>query len=749
MKSGGVLYTSYNGITGANWDINGEHTRFQTIDYTLYDTNTNDDIVAVKMVVEVVPNNTGEERRFWAQLISQVHYYGEWGEDIYLINNAYQTDQGGCECFGWMMPMRQRAYGTYEWQYNVNPDGETVTITGATPETGDMLIPSMIDGKTVTGIEQWAFSYRSGLTSVAIPDGVTSIGWGAFKGCNRLTSVAIPDSVTNISGEAFSGCSGLISVTVPDSVTHIGYEAFYDCSGLTSVKIPDSTEIEIGDWAFGCCSGLADENGLAIVRDVLCGYYGEGKSVKIPDRVTRIYWEAFDNCNEELFDTNSIPGVKLVDGWAVGYNDSLSGDLDLTGVHGIKDGAFYGCRKLTGVTLPGNLKRIEYGMFKDTGLISVRIPDSVTSIGHCAFALCNELTNVIIGAGVKYIGGMEDLDMTQGAFEWCDNLASVVIPDGVVRIGVAAFSGTGLKSVTIPDSVIDIGEFAFLFSSLTNVALGNGVTSIGHQAFSFTGLKSVTIPANVKNIEYSVFWHCDDLNTVIFRGDAPNIGWDISDIFDEVNPSCVVWVRKSSTGWGVDIPGTLNGLRIEYLPDVIPEIAGDALPEAVSNAIDAVGFVDVAAVKAAIGGKASEYGRFREWAQNTIKDEDAVVSSCYAAASYLLGADRLVPDALTSDDIKIESFEPTAEDGKFAFEVSIADVGIGGGVTITDANREAIMANVRKVLGVEGATTLDESAFSSDNIEITFDVPIDGKARFTATPPANVGNSFFMRVKVK
>ena len=126
-----------------------------------------------------------------------------------------------------------------------------------------------------------------------------------------------------------------------------------------------------------------------------------------------------------------------------------------------------------------------------------------------------------------------------------------------------------------------------------------------------------------------------------------------------------------------------------------------------------------------------------------------VVDSSQAWLSFALGANGLVPADLTSDDIKIESFKPAAADGDFAFEVSIADVGVGSGVTITDAHRETVIDNIKKVLTVEGAATLAPNLFSSDNIEVTFDTPAEGRARFTATPATNVGNTFFMRVKVR
>ena len=92
-------------------------------------------------------------------------------------------------------------------------------------------------------------------TSITIPNGVTAIPSFAFHNCTGLTSVTIGGSVTSIGDCAFSGCTGLTSVTIPDSVTSIGWGAFYDCTGLTSVTIPDSVE-SIGRWAFGGCRNL-------------------------------------------------------------------------------------------------------------------------------------------------------------------------------------------------------------------------------------------------------------------------------------------------------------------------------------------------------------------------------------------------------------------------------------------------------------------------------------------------------------
>ena len=126
------------------------------------------------------------------------------------------------------------------------------------------------------GIVSGAFSYCSGLTSVSIPNSVTSIGGSAFSGCSALTSVTIGNSVTTIGGNAFDGCSSLTSITIPNSVTSIGGRAFHGCRNMTSVTIGNSVT-SIGYGAFSNCSGLT--------------------SVTIPNSVTSIGGSAFSGCS--------------------------------------------------------------------------------------------------------------------------------------------------------------------------------------------------------------------------------------------------------------------------------------------------------------------------------------------------------------------------------------------------------------------------------------------------------------------
>ena len=94
------------------------------------------------------------------------------------------------------------------------------------------------------------------LTTITIPNSVTSIGDYAFTGCRGLTSITIPNSVTSIGSSAFSNCYGLTSITIPNSVTSISHGAFRGCSGLTSITIPESVTTIGEDAFFGCREDL-------------------------------------------------------------------------------------------------------------------------------------------------------------------------------------------------------------------------------------------------------------------------------------------------------------------------------------------------------------------------------------------------------------------------------------------------------------------------------------------------------------
>ena len=189
------------------------------------------------------------------------------------------------------------------WTYTVNEDDSTTcTITGCSQTDGEIEIPSTIDVDgntyTVTAIESkikekniFGSTINSGVTSITIPDSVTTIGNYAFYKCSGLTSLTIPDSVTTIGNYAFYNCWGLTSLTIPDSVTTIGSSAFDSCTGLTSITIPDSVTT-IGNYAFYNCSGLT--------------------SVTFGNSVTSIGENAFYNCTNltNLYFKGDAPEIK-------------------------------------------------------------------------------------------------------------------------------------------------------------------------------------------------------------------------------------------------------------------------------------------------------------------------------------------------------------------------------------------------------------------------------------------------------
>ena len=154
-----------------------------------------------------------------------------------------------------------------------------VYIVGYIGSETDVIIPDTINGVDVINICEYAFYSNDNITSVVIPDSVTTIGDYAFRDCTSLTSVVIGGSVTTIGYFAFYYCTSLTSVVIPDSVTTIGSYAFEYCTSLTSVVIGDSVTT-IGYSAFNDCRSLTsikyrgtEEEWNAITKDYRWDYY--------------------------------------------------------------------------------------------------------------------------------------------------------------------------------------------------------------------------------------------------------------------------------------------------------------------------------------------------------------------------------------------------------------------------------------------------------------------------------------------
>ena len=421
-------------------------------------------------------------------------------------------------------------------------------------------ITSFTFGDSVQHIPAYLCYGMTKLTSVTLPNSVTSVGTQAFYECTGLTSVVwnaincadflsdsrsrpfgynsitsftIGDSVQHIPAYLCSGMTKLTSVTLPNSVTSVGNAAFYGCHSLTSpvynahcfAYLPTSYEGEyvipdgikqIAGSAFSGCAGLS--------------------SITIPNSVTSIGSGAFDGCyclNSPAYNAHCfaymptsyqgdyvIPeGIKQIAGSAFRGCVGLTSVTIPNSLTSIGDFAFYECSNLTSVTTGNGLTSIgDFAFYECSSLTSVTTGNGLTSIGYYAFYGCSSLTSVTTGKGLTSIGDY--------AFDGCSGLTSITIPNSVTSIGECAFYGcSGLKSINIPNSLTSIERHTFDgCSSLTSITIPNSVTSIGYSAFSrCSGLTSVTIGNSVESIDYYAFRECSNLGKIILGSSLKEI----------------------------------------------------------------------------------------------------------------------------------------------------------------------------------------------------------------------------------
>ena len=321
-------------------------------------------------------------------------------------------------------------------------NGETIFIEG--------------DNYTVTAIasgsqSSYAFQNATNMTSVDIPDTVTSIGAYAFYNCTDLTTANVPTSLISIGTCAFYRCSNLSSgLSIPATLRTIGEYAFYSCSSLTSNGLDLSNLTSLGGWAFFQCSSLTG-------------------SLTLPS-ISTIPMRAFSSCS------------------------GLTGGITInSGTTTIDDFAFYGCSGLNGtLTLPSTLRTIgEYAFYNCSNLSRNGLNlSNITSLGDGAFSSCSNFTGTLTLPNLSTI--------PEYAFSNCSFTGTLTIPSSVTTIGDSAFNGNDFSgTLSIPSNVRTIGGSAFTsLSNITRLILSSGITSIGDMAFGYM--------SNLTSIEYNI-----------------------------------------------------------------------------------------------------------------------------------------------------------------------------------------------------------------------------------------------------
>ena len=394
-----------------------------------------------------------------------------------------------------------------------NEEGSIVIMQNYQGGSTSYRIPASLRTVTVRGgnIGAHAFMEFSQLTSIILPDGLTSIGGEAFLNCSGLTSLDIPQSVTSIGNDFIKGATGITSLELPSGLTDYNFLLFVNLPDLVTLKAPSLPSAAVS-YMPTTIENLTIYNG-EIDESILSGY-NSLKNLTLGDGVTVIGDKSFQNCT----------GLVSV---TFGKNIVSIGNY-----------AFAGCTSLSGVDFSVMEKLETIGSMAFSGDNGGPIIEEVvinspafTTIYPDAFLNCTTLTKVDLSkTGLATIGSYDGYSWTKGTFAGCTALTEVKLPATLTDLGNRTFvSCTNLAELDLSHTKLaKIGDSLFGdCTSLTSLLLPDTFTEIGSSPFAGTLFEAFTVPSSVTSISYDAFSTSNITNLVcyadgftVLRGDS-------------------------------------------------------------------------------------------------------------------------------------------------------------------------------------------------------------------------------------
>lgn len=444
---------------------------------------------------------------WYAEKIPNYTFYGcKSLTTINVSNNLKQIDYyafARTSIKRFIMPDSVTSIDSHAFAYC--PELETLTLSKnikTLPRyfiSGSKKINKIIFREGLKKISSHAFS-NSYIEELEIPDTVKTIQTRAFEDADYLKKIKLPNKLTKIRDSVFEGCKSLETVNIGKKVKYIGESAFAYCPKLNEIIIPGNVKVvEYRAFEGSGLKKVTIKSGVKILDYWAFHDCDKLKYISISHTVTNICENALVNCdkltNIDVDSKNTKYSSK--DGCLLNKSQTKllvvpagkKGTFTIpSSVSKVESMAFYGCSKITSISASGNgnfktvdgilydssmktliscpsrkkgtinipstVTRIEESAFQQSKAEYINIPDSVKSIGYCAFEYCKNLKSIKIPSSVDKI--------SNAAFWGCENLKKVTIEKGVKKISRNAFHGCWkLKKVIVPTSVVSIGKSSF------------------------------------------------------------------------------------------------------------------------------------------------------------------------------------------------------------------------------------------------------------------------------------------------